>query len=369
MLFWPMLSLVIPTYNEKNNIPTLLEKLFAIFREDGIKAEVIIVDDNSPDGTADVVESMKKKYEGLKLLRRSGKLGLSSAVLDGFAMAKGDILAVMDADMSHPPEAIAKMYKAINTIIPKENKTPDFVIGSRYIKGGGIVGWKTYRKIVSKGATLLARPFTKAHDPMSGLFMIRKKCLLDNDFNAKGFKIGLELLMKANWKIVKEVPYTFRDRMKGKSKAGIKEYYLYLYNLAGYCRYKWTRTVQFIQYGIVGASGTLLNLAILYGLTEFMGLYYLISASIAFVISATHNYIVNKIWTFGEAFVGDSKRKVAKQYGLFFLFSMLALVVNLTALYLFVEWLGVWYIFAQVLAITVAYMVNFTGSKLLVFRR
>lgn len=234
-----MLSLIIPTYNEKKNIPALLERLYQTFEENNIEAEIIIVDDNSPDGTSDLVLNLKKKYNRLRLIKREGKLGLSSAVLTGFKKAKGNIQGVMDADLSHPPESVANLFSAINETITEKNKTPDFVIGSRYIKGGKIVGWKTYRKFVSKIATLLARPFTKVKDPMSGFFLIKKEYISNQEFNSKGFKICLELLVKSNWKIVKEVPITFKDRTSGKSKASIKEYYLYLYNLYNYFKYKW----------------------------------------------------------------------------------------------------------------------------------
>ena len=368
-----MLSLIIPTYNEKENIHLLTDRLFTLFKKNKIKAEIIVVDDNSPDGTSELVRELMKKYSNLKLIKRKGKLGLSSAVLDGFKRAKGDILGVMDADLSHPPEAIPRMYKAINTIIPEKGFPPDFVIGSRHTKDGRIVGWKTYRKIVSKGATLLARPFTKAKDPMSGLFMIRKECLEGKEFNAKGFKICLELLVKANWKIVKEIPISFKDRTKGKSKATLKEYYLYLYNLVNYSKYKWLTLTQLIQFGLVGALGTLINIVVLYALTEFLGIYYIYSATFAFIVALTNNFIFNKIWTFkeksGEKYEDEPSKTVINQYGQFFLFGVLALGINLSFLYILVEWFRLWYIFAQIIAIFIAYVVNFAGSKLLVFKK
>lgn len=415
-----MLSLIIPTYNERENLPILLKELFFLFKKHRIPAEVIIVDDNSPDHTANLVEELKKKYPSLHLIRRPGKLGLSSAVLTGFQKAKGELLGVMDADLSHPPEALPRLYQAITTIIPEKSRPPDFVIGSRYTKGGKILGWPLYRKIISQGATLLARPFTKAKDPMSGLFIIRKKCLHHRlcrnpcqkasehrntrqtrhalslkkhfnsgainssregangrvstepnnlTFNPKGFKICLELLVKANWKIVKEVPITFKDRTHGQSKATLKEYYAYLHNLAHYTKYRWPSFAQLIQFGIVGGLGTIINLLILYSFTEFLGLYYLYSAVFAFFIALTFNFILNKIWTFEEKFRQYPLKKITYQYSLFFLFSLLALAVNLFFLHLFVEKFHFWYIFAQLLAILLAYLVNFAGSKLLVFRQ
>lgn len=163
-------SLVIPTYNEKDNIQKLLLILREEFSKNNIESEIIIVDDNSPDGTGKILEKLKIEYSNLKVIHRSGKLGLSSAVLEGFNIADGDILGVMDADLSHPVVKINEMYqKIINGA--------DFVIGSRYIKGGKIEGWNLYRKILSKGAILLAKVFTSIKDPMSGFFMFRKELI------------------------------------------------------------------------------------------------------------------------------------------------------------------------------------------------
>ncbi|MCG2717609.1 MAG: polyprenol monophosphomannose synthase [Nanoarchaeota archaeon] len=226
-----MLSITIPTYNEKENLPILIEKINYILKQNKINGEIIVVDDNSPDGTGKLAEDLKKKYENMKVLHRAGKLGLSSAVLDGFKIAEGDIMVVIDADLSHPPEVIPLMYNEIQ-------KGTDFVIGSRYIKGGKIIGWSLYRRFISKGANLISRPFSKANDSMSGYIMIKKECLDNQNFNPKGFKIALEFLVKAKYNKLKELPITFTERRNGKSKAGPKEYYSLLRNLYGYLQYK-----------------------------------------------------------------------------------------------------------------------------------
>jgi len=218
------LSIVIPTYNEKDNLQTLLSRIFLVFDKNDIKGEVIIVDDSSPDGTGALAEKLREKYKRLRVIHRKEKLGLSSAVLDGFKASKGDVLGVMDADLSHPPEIIPKMFEEIKN-------DADFVIGSRYVKGGKIVGWSFYRKAVSKVATFLARPITKIKDPMSGFFLIKKVCLEGIKFNPKGFKICLELVAKAKYDKIIELPIKFTNRKEGKSKANIKEYYNYLVHL------------------------------------------------------------------------------------------------------------------------------------------
>lgn len=221
------LSLVIPTYNERENIKRLLAKLTEEFQENEINGEIIVVDDNSPDGTGKILDSLKKKYN-IKIIHRKGKLGLSSAVLDGWKISTGQILGVMDADLSHPPEKIKEMYELL-----KKGKA-DFVIGSRYIKGGKIEGWNIHRKILSKGATLLAKVFTNVNDPMSGFFMIKKECIENKKLNPKGFKILLELIIKADYKKIREIPITFVNRKEGKSKAEIKEIFYFLENITKY---------------------------------------------------------------------------------------------------------------------------------------
>ncbi|MBI5389925.1 polyprenol monophosphomannose synthase [Candidatus Woesearchaeota archaeon] len=222
-----ILSLVIPTYNEKENLGDLILRILAIYKHHKIAGEIIIVDDNSPDGTGDVVASLQKKIRNLKLIRRSGKFGLSSAVIEGWKLADGEILGVMDADFSHPPEKIVELFKAMT-------KGADLAIGSRYVKGGSIGRWSFVRKIISTAATAIARLFTPVKDPLSGFFMIRKSCIKDTEISPKGFKILLELLVKSNYKTVREIPFRFMDRTHGRSKIGVREIWNYLQNVAGY---------------------------------------------------------------------------------------------------------------------------------------
>lgn len=232
----PRLSVIIPTYNERENIATLLRKIFGVLNNAGIDGEVVVVDDNSPDGTGALLEDLKREFPNLSVLHRAGKLGLSSAALEGFAAAKSDILAVMDADFSHPPEKLPEMFRLIETGVA------DMVIGSRYIPGGKIIGWGWYRKMLSWGATLLSRPFTKVHDTMTGYFMVRRTCIADDmargTFNPRGFKILLEILVKGKCKNVREVPIVFVNRAAGKSKNGPREIFAYLKNLWGYVFWK-----------------------------------------------------------------------------------------------------------------------------------
>jgi len=352
------LSLIIPTYNEKDNIQKLLLELSEEFLKNNIENEIIVVDDNSPDGTGEKLKELQNKYKDLKIIHRSKKLGLSSAVLEGFVISSGDILGVMDADLSHPVAKINEMYQLMVG-------GADLVIGSRYVRGGKIEGWNLYRKILSKGATLLARVFIDVKDPMSGFFMTKKSVLINTEINSKGFKILLELLIKTNCKNIAEVPIVFVNRTAGKSKAGGREIVYFLKNLVGYLPFKRQIISEFFKFALVGLVGTLINIAILYTLTEYLNLYYIFSALCAFVVAVTTNFVFNKIWTFSEGI----RERIMREYISFFLVSISALSINILFLYIFTEFLEIYYIVSQILAIGVALIINFIGNKIWTFHK
>jgi dolichol-phosphate mannosyltransferase len=225
------LTVVIPTYNEAKNITILVERTFKVFHECNLDAELIIVDDDSPDRTWEVAQQLKSTYCNLEVLRRFDKRGLSSAVLDGIQLARGNIIGVMDADLSHPPEKIPELVK------PIMSQQSDLVIGSRYVKGGDTENWPFKRKVSSKLATLTARGLTQIKDPMSGFFFLKKNVIEGVELNPKGFKIGLEILVKGRYKNATEIPILFRDRKYGASKLSaevISEYLSQILRLYAY---------------------------------------------------------------------------------------------------------------------------------------
>lgn len=352
------LSLVIPTYNERENIPRLLELIEEEFQQHSIEGEVIVVDDNSPDGTGALVESLRAQYPNLTVIHRKGKNGLTSAVMAGFAAARGDILGVMDADLSHP---VGKLHEML-ACFPDEST--DIVIGSRYVSGGRIEGWNLYRKVLSKGATLLGRVFVSTSDPMTGYFLVRKELIEGKHIDAKGFKILLEILIKTECRDIVEVPITFTNRTAGKSKAGLREIFFYLRNLAGYLPYRKSVVVEFFKFAVVGLAGTVVNLSVLYLLTEYVGMYYLVSAMFAFLVAVTSNFILNKLWTFRESLNAGLSRK----YTRFVLVGTIALSVNVVFLYLLTEFLGFHYLVSQIISIGLALVINFVGNKIWTFR-
>jgi len=211
-------SVVVPTYDEKSNLEPLTCQIDAALK--GYDYEIVVVDDNSPDGTAEEAEMLAARYP-LTVIRREHERGLGSAILRGFKEAKGNFIGVIDADLQHPPEVLAGLVEAVQG-------GSDIAVASRYAPGGGIDEWPGWRRVISRGATLLARPLTKVRDPMSGCFLLRREVIESSQFDARGYKLLLEILVKAKYALVTEVPYRFRSRQRGESKLGSKEYGRYL---------------------------------------------------------------------------------------------------------------------------------------------
>lgn len=221
-----MISIIVPTYNEAESLPCLAEQVFAVLRAHDIEAQMIVVDDNSPDGTGDVAEQLAQQYP-IKVLHRAGKLGLASAVMDGWNATDSDIIGVMDADLSHDPQAIPTLIQAVR------DRGVELAVGSRYVPGGGMEDWPWLRQFVSWTANQLARPFTPIHDATSGFFFMRRSVVDGVALDPIGFKIGLEVMAKGRYTRWEEVPYVFTDRKMGRSKFGTKEIVNYLKQLAG----------------------------------------------------------------------------------------------------------------------------------------
>jgi dolichol-phosphate mannosyltransferase len=228
-------SIVVPTYKEASNIPLLAQRLFETLGRANIAAELVFVDDDSRDGSEQVVAELARTWP-VRLITRTNERGLSSAVIRGFEEAKYDILLCMDADLSHPPEAVPSMIDPIAT------GEADFVIGSRYVAGGSTrEDWGVLRRINSLVATALARPLTTVKDPMAGFFCLTRETYLrakTAGLSAIGYKIGLELLIKARCSRVREIPIDFSDRMHGKSKLTFQQQLEYLIHLSRLYRFK-----------------------------------------------------------------------------------------------------------------------------------
>ena len=221
----PELTVIVPTFNEAENVPVLVDKLERVL--DGQAWEVIFVDDDSADGTAAVVSRLGAKKPHVRCLKRIGRRGLSSAVIDGVACARGDFVAVMDADLQHDERLLTDM------LIAFEDEGIDLAIGSRYVGGGGVGEWSRFRHGLSKVATKLSRLVVDAplHDPMSGFFMIRRAAFaaVVDRLSGAGYKILLDVIASSPRPLrFVELPYEFRPRVHGQSKVNARVFLDYL---------------------------------------------------------------------------------------------------------------------------------------------
>ena len=219
-----MISIVIPAYNEAAAIGETLRRAARALAACGEEFELIVVDDSSSDGSAETCEALAGELP-VRVLRRPGRLGLATAVVDGWRVARGDVLGVMDGDLQHPPEALAALIAALRS------HPADVVIASRYVSGGGTAEWSWHRRLVSLGATRLAalalpRALAGVTDPMSGMFVVRAASGVE--LRPTGYKILLEVLAKGQCHRVAEVPYVFDRRNSGRSKLGPRQYLEYL---------------------------------------------------------------------------------------------------------------------------------------------
>ncbi len=222
-------TVIIPTLNEAENIDILLERVLQVRRDSRLDFEVLFIDSASADGTGDRVEAWTKR-EPVRLLRRDVNVGLAGAVIAGAKATEARYVVVMDADLSHPPEAIPEL------LTPLLAGTHDMVIGSRYVAGGATPDWPLSRRLSSRLATIPARLFCSVNDPLAGFFAVERRRLVELPGNVPGFKIGLAVLAEYNPELrVQEIPIVFRDRDFGESKMNRRVVLDYLRQLVGLC--------------------------------------------------------------------------------------------------------------------------------------
>ena len=288
----PSVSVVVPTYKEAENLPLLLERLGKL-REAGLQLEVLIMDDDSRDGTVELIASRAQPW--VRLIVRTGNRGLSPAVIEGLKNARHEVVVVMDADLSHPPEQIPKLLEALS-------EGNEFAIGSRYVPGASTgEDWGWLRALNSKGATWLARPFTSVYDPMSGFFAFRRELLDRADpLNPVGYKIGLELLVKCRVQRVAEIPIHFAQRHKGNSKLTFAEQLRYVQHLRRLFIHRYPNWSYLLQFLVVGGSGVVVNLV---ALTILLWMKIPVKPAIAAAISVSmlFNFGLNRRFTFSYA--------------------------------------------------------------------
>jgi dolichol-phosphate mannosyltransferase len=216
--------MVVPTYNECDRLTELVTAVFAAAESRGVVLELVVVDDNSPDGTGQLADELATRFR-MVVVHRAGKLGLGTAVVEGFRVATAEVVGVMDADFSHPPALVPVLFEAF------KQTGADVVVASRYIPGGATPDWPFKRRLLSRTACLLARGLSPIRDAASGFFVIKRDVARATSIKAGGFKICLELIVRSGVRRLVELPYRFDDRELGESKMSMREAAGYLVQL------------------------------------------------------------------------------------------------------------------------------------------
>ncbi len=350
------LTVVIPTYREIENLPHIIERLSRVREGLSIPLDLIFVDDDSRDGSREYVEGLGLSW--VQFVTRTKDRGLSQAVLDGLRRARGDLLAVMDCDLSHPPEALPQMVDALQ-------HGADFAIGSRFVDGGTTDdNWGVFRWLNSRVATLLAFPLTRIKDPMSGFFMLHRTTFESTqDYNPIGYKIGLELLVKCDCRLPAEIPIHFTDRQFGYSKLTLKEQLRYLQHVRRLYIHRfrfWSEFVQFVCVGAIGLGVNLLCLTLLLA----AGLDVKLAVPLAIFVSMVSNFFLNRRFSFGDSV----RENTFRQFLTFVSACSVGALVNSAVTFFLLRYLPSPQL-AATCGVIAATGFNFIASRLLVFKR
>ncbi len=347
-------TIIIPTFNERENIRPLVERLHRAL-SDGYS--ILFVDDNSRDGTGELITELAGKYPVSVLVRRD-KRGLASAVVDGLGKVDGDIVAVMDADLQHPPELVP-------ALIDRVRGGADMAIASRYVAGGSCRGWGLTRRIISKGAIALAHiflPFTRGiKDPMSGYFAFVRQGVDGSRLQPSGYKILLEMLGAGNFKSVAEVPFTFDTRSRGESKLKAKTQVDYLKHILSLMR-RTGELVRFFKFILVGLSGVGVNEGVLFALRGGAGMHLLSANAISIETSIITNFILNDMFTFRDRRV----KTVPATLRRWLKYNTVALPgagINYGVTYLLTTFAGIPYLVSNLIGIALATIWNYVLSN------
>lgn len=354
------LSLIVPTFNEAKNVAELVRRLTALLDEAlGDGYELIIVDDNSPDGTWKLASDLTRQYPKLRVMRRESERGLSSAVIRGWQAARGEVLGVIDGDLQHPPETLTKLWAEIE-------RGADLATASRHVEGGGVSNWSMARRILSRGAQLLGLMILpgvlgRLTDPMSGYFMIRRAAIGDVTLAPVGYKILIEVVGRGRVRWIGEVGYVFRERKEGESKVTWHQYVEYLAHLVR-LRLATLPVSRFVRFAAVGFSGVFVDMGMLFLLSDpsMLGWGLTRSKIIAAELAIINNFLWNDAWTFrdlaeGQRGVGQKLRRLVK----FNIICVMGLAINVVLLNAQVNFLHMNRYVANAVAIAVVTAWNF----------
>ncbi|MET0111801.1 GtrA family protein [Limnospira fusiformis] len=353
-----LLSVAIPTFRESQNIPILIDRLTGLLDQVIPRQyELIVIDDDSPDRTWEVATNIATYYPQLRVMRRRGERGLSTAVIRGWQVALGEILAVIDADLQHPLDTILQLWSQIQC-------GADLAVASRHVSGGGVSDWSLARRILSRGAQMLGLMILpgvvgRVSDPMSGYFMLRRDTLANIDLNPVGYKILIEVLGRGRIANIQEVGYVFQERQEGYSKVTSRQYFEYLQHLLRLRIDNWP-VGRFARFAVVGFSGLFVDMAIFYLLLDGWGLPLTLSAVLSAEMAIINNFIWNDQWTFRDLSRQQSGgHRRLKRLLKFNLICLMGLGLNVIILNLLVSVLGLNAYMAKLGAIAIVTFWNF----------
>ena len=355
------ISVIVPTYNEKGNMYPLIERIDNSIKE--YDHEIIVVDDNSPDGTAKMAEELSQKYP-VKVIVRKNEKGLATAVVEGFKHATGDVYAVIDADLQHPPESLTPLiWEACNGT--------DIAIGSRY-NGGEFGGFRTHRKIMSTGAKKIAKilipKLGDINDVQSGFFAMKKEVIKDADLKPKGYKILLEILAMGDYQVVKEIPYQFGKREYGDSKLGAGVIGDYLHHVASLTfREKESRRI--LKFLATGIAGIAFSVGLLWFLTEIGDVFYMISGLVSKEAGTLFAFAANELWVFKDRIKISSWTESIKRCIQFNINRALSIFVVMATMGVLTEFVGINYIMSNLIGIVIAFPINYVASNRLIWAK
>ena len=391
-----LFSLIVPTYNESKNLAHLVEVLSQLLdnyfekKFDGkgestknltdnltgnLTYELIIVDDDSPDLTWQVGMDLLPNYPQLRVMRRQGEKGLSTAVIRGWQASQGEILGVIDGDLQHPPETLTEMLDQMFTP-NRDLPNVDLVVASRHVEGGGVSDWGFIRRVLSRGAQMLGllilpNVIGRVSDPMSGYFMVRRSAIANCTMNPLGYKILIEVLGRGQIDKVAEVGYVFQERQEGESKVTWRQYVDYILHLLRLrSRGRITKIRQkiqvplqrFLQFGLVGLSGVFVDMAILYLLSDVSTLGWGLTRSkiISSEVAVINNFLWNDLWTFRD--ISSQQVGWHNRIRLFLKFNFICLfgiVLNILILNFLYNYLHINQYLANLIAIAIVTIWNF----------
>jgi dolichol-phosphate mannosyltransferase len=356
------LSVIVPTFNERDNVTTLFRRLEAALS--GVAFEVIFVDDNSPDGTWDLVRSLARQDSRVRCIRRIGRRGLSGACIEGILASSAPCAAVIDADLQHDETQLPKMLALL------QGGEADLVIGSRYVEGGSADSFNKQRAGASALATAVAKRVlrVKVADPMSGFFMIRRDRFeqLAPQLSTQGFKILLDVVATARGDLrVKEIPYTFGSRLHGESKLDS----MVALDFLGLVLAKLTNDVvslRFLMFAMVGSTGLFVHLAALFVALEIFGMPFPEAQACGALLAMTSNFILNNFLTYR-----DQRLKgfgILRGLLLFYLVCSVGLVANVGVAFSVYDQEPIWWL-AGAAGALMGVVWNYAMSGLFVWRK